>query len=66
MSTEATFLVQPCQARGRYSAFPTALIPAFPLLLLTALAIKLEDHGPVFYKQKRCTKNGEVFEILVP
>ena len=42
----------------------TALILLSPLLLLTALAIKLEDRGPVFYKQKRCTKNGEVFEIL--
>lgn len=42
----------------------TALILLSPLLLLTALAIKLEDRGPVFYKQKRSTKNGEVFEIL--
>ncbi|HAY63757.1 MAG TPA: hypothetical protein DCX90_09120, partial [Ruminococcaceae bacterium] len=31
----------------------TALILLSPLLLLTALAIKLEDRGPVFYKQKR-------------
>lgn len=41
-----------------------ALIVLSPILLITALAIKLEDHGPVFYKQKRCTKNGKVFEIL--
>lgn len=27
-------------------------------------AIKLEDGGPVFFKQKRCTKNGKVFDIL--
>ena len=41
-----------------------ALIPAAPIMLLIALAIKLEDHGPVFYKQKRATLNGKTFEIL--
>lgn len=35
-----------------------------PFMLLAALAIKIEDKGPVFYKQKRCTKNGKVFEII--
>lgn len=35
-----------------------------PLLLLTAVAIKVCDGGPVFFKQKRCTINGKVFEIL--
>lgn len=33
-------------------------------MLLTAVAIKIEDGGPVFFRQKRCTKNGCVFEIL--
>lgn len=37
---------------------------ASPLLLLSAIAIKVEDGGPVFFKQKRCTKNGKVFEIV--
>lgn len=41
-----------------------ALIPAAPIMLLIALAIKLEDHGPVFYKQKRVTRDGKVFDIL--
>ena len=40
------------------------LIIASPFMLVIAAAIKLEDHGPVFYKQKRCTKDGKVFEIL--
>ena len=35
-----------------------------PLLLITAVAIKVCDGGPVFFKQKRCTINGKVFEIL--
>lgn len=33
-------------------------------MIITAIAIKLEDHGPVFFKQKRCTVNGRVFEII--
>ena len=42
----------------------TGLILLSPVLLATALAIKLEDNGPVFFKQKRCTKDARVFEIL--
>ncbi len=41
-----------------------ALIIASPLMLIIALAIKLEDRGPVFYKQKRATLNGKTFDIL--
>lgn len=37
---------------------------ALPLMLLTALAIKLGDGGPVFYKQIRCTKDNKEFRIL--
>ncbi len=39
------------------------LIFTLPLFLIFAIAIKL-DGGPVFYKQKRLTLNGKVFEIL--
>ena len=39
------------------------IILTSPLMLLIALAIKLYDGGPVFFKQKRCTKDGKVFEI---
>lgn len=41
-----------------------AMVPFAPIMLLTALAIKLEDHGPVFYKQRRVTLNGKEFDIL--
>lgn len=40
------------------------LVVASPFMLLTAIAIKIEDNGPVFYKQARCTKDGKVFNIL--
>lgn len=35
-----------------------------PLMLIIALAIKIEDGGPVFFRQKRCTKDGELFDII--
>ena len=35
-----------------------------PVFLAIAVAIRLDDHGPVFYKQKRLTAGGKVFEIL--
>ena len=41
-----------------------AIIILSPVFLVTAVMIKLEDGGPVFYKQKRVTKNGKIFEIL--
>ena len=41
-----------------------ALILASPFMLIIAIAIKLEDKGPVFYKQKRATLNGKAFDIL--
>lgn len=41
-----------------------ALILTSPIFLFTALAIKLEDRGPVFYRQKRCTISGREFEII--
>lgn len=40
-----------------------ALIVLSPVFLITAAAIKLQDGGPVFYKQKRCTLDGKEFEI---
>lgn len=41
-----------------------AMIPAAPVMLIIAAAIKIEDGGPVFYKQKRMTRGGREFEIL--
>lgn len=40
------------------------LVFASPVMLLVALAIKIEDRGPVFYKQQRLTKNAKVFKII--
>lgn len=41
-----------------------ALAVLWPLMFIIALAIKLEDGGPVFFKQRRCTRNNEEFFIL--
>lgn len=41
-----------------------ALIALSPIMLLTAIAVKLCDGGPVLYKQERLTKDRKVFKIL--
>jgi len=35
----------------------------WPIMLITALAIKIEDRGPVIFKQLRVTKNEKTFNI---
>src|SRR5437773_11130480 len=42
----------------------TGLVVASPLLALGALAVKLEDGGPVLYKQVRVGRGGVDFELL--
>jgi lipopolysaccharide/colanic/teichoic acid biosynthesis glycosyltransferase len=39
-------------------------IPALPIVLLSALVVKLTSRGPAFYTQTRVGKNGVRFEIL--
>jgi len=41
-----------------------ALILLSPVFLITAVAIKKEDGGPVFFRQERVTKGGRRFMIL--
>lgn len=40
------------------------LILLSPFMLLSALAIKLTDRGPVFYRQTRVGENGRDFELI--
>ena len=42
----------------------TALVVTSPLLGLAALAVKLEDGGPVLYRQTRVGKDGVDFDLL--
>ena len=41
-----------------------ALIILSPLFLVTAIAIKADDKGPVFFRQERCTIGGKRFMII--
>ena len=57
---------------GRFAAKQTfdfisssILIAIFsPVLLIAALAVKLSDGGPVFFKQERHGRNGEIFRMI--
>jgi lipopolysaccharide/colanic/teichoic acid biosynthesis glycosyltransferase len=41
----------------------TGLIFTSPILLITAIAIKLESSGPIIFEQERLGLNGNVFKI---
>jgi lipopolysaccharide/colanic/teichoic acid biosynthesis glycosyltransferase len=40
------------------------LVGAAPIMLLCALAIKLEDRGPVYYRQRRVGEEGREFDMV--
>ena len=69
----------PILRTGRYSPSPMylalkrladiivasiALIVLFPAWLITAIAVKVEDGGDIFYRQCRLTKDGKRFDVL--
>ena len=41
-----------------------AVLLLSPLFLILALMVKLSSKGPVFFRQKRVTRDGRVFEML--
>lgn len=41
-----------------------AMVVAAPIMLVVAIMIKADDGGPVFYRQRRVTKDGKEFDIL--
>lgn len=42
----------------------SGLILAFPVMLLAALAIRLDSRGPIFYIQERVGRHGQLFHII--
>nr|WP_285886621.1 TIGR03013 family XrtA/PEP-CTERM system glycosyltransferase [Hydrogenophaga intermedia] len=40
------------------------LVLTLPLMLVTALLVKLESPGPVFYSQERVGLNGRIFKVV--
>jgi Undecaprenyl-phosphate glucose phosphotransferase len=40
------------------------LVLASPILIVAAIAVKLESRGPVFFRQKRFGFNNRVFEVI--
>jgi lipopolysaccharide/colanic/teichoic acid biosynthesis glycosyltransferase len=46
------------------AASSAALLLLFPILALTALAIRLEDGGRVIFRQRRVGRGGRIFTLL--
>ena len=40
------------------------IVILLPVLIIVALAIKIDSKGPVFFRQERLGKNGKVFKIV--
>ncbi len=40
------------------------LIISLPIAIITAILIKVESRGPVFYRQERVGKNGHTFNVI--
>jgi len=40
------------------------LILSFPIAVATAILIKLDSKGPIFYRQERVGKNGRLIEVI--
>ena len=40
------------------------LLATFPVMMITALLIYIEDRGPIFYQQERVGKDGHSFNVL--
>ncbi len=47
-----------------FSLSALALIGLWPVFAAIAIAIKLEDGGPVFFLQERCGRNGTTFRMI--
>ncbi|HMG73873.1 MAG TPA: TIGR03013 family XrtA/PEP-CTERM system glycosyltransferase [Pyrinomonadaceae bacterium] len=52
-----------CAAMHRTVALFGAIL-SLPIAIVTAILIKLESRGPVFYRQERVGKNGRVYELM--
>ena len=46
-----------------FTAAAIAFILTLPILIITAIAIKLDSNGPIIFKQPRLGKNGKVFNM---
>ncbi|WP_191990409.1 sugar transferase [Limosilactobacillus reuteri] len=44
-------------------AATSGIVLLSPLMIIIAVLIKTEDHGPIFYKQVRVGKNGKTFKM---
>lgn len=52
-----------CKRAFDFMASLLGLLILSPILLITAIFIKIDSRGPIFFKQKRVGKNKETFEI---
>jgi exopolysaccharide biosynthesis polyprenyl glycosylphosphotransferase len=73
LGREATMLIEPVSLDGHQArvkrlfdilAGAAAILLAAPLLLVTAVAVKVGDGGPILFRQERIGRDGRPFTML--
>ncbi|MEZ5306339.1 MAG: TIGR03013 family PEP-CTERM/XrtA system glycosyltransferase [Pyrinomonadaceae bacterium] len=59
--TKVRFILREIVHRGLAGI---GLLLSLPIAAITAILVKLDSKGPVFYKQERVGKNGKTFEVI--
>ena len=57
------FVFEACQRFADIVLSSVALVLSSPIMLITGVLIKLEDGGPIFYKQERMGRYGKEFYV---
>ena len=60
---ESRFVYHGIKRLFDFVAATCGIVILSPLMIIIAILIKSEDHGPIFYKQVRVGKNGKLFKI---
>ncbi len=66
LTREYSLTMEQCFAKRLVDIVCSAILVLItsPIMLVTAIAIKLYDGGPVLYKQTRCTQHQREFQIM--
>ena len=47
-----------------YLAAIVMIVILAPLMIIVSALVKITSHGPIFYKQERVGKDGEIFNVI--
>ncbi|WP_376087604.1 exopolysaccharide biosynthesis polyprenyl glycosylphosphotransferase [Roseomonas sp. CCTCC AB2023176] len=63
-SPKSNLLVQAVRRSFDIAVSGVLILVTLPVLLLTAIAIKVDSRGPIFYRQERVGRHGRVYSLM--